>query len=90
MVFGRKSFPFIYGGCGDGGTNKFLPKKKPYRRGKSNTFINIARKFKHPSLISASCKGNKKEGKHFRWVGHLLNGVGTPSIPMDAGKKRRT
>ena len=29
MVFGKKNFPFIYGGCGDGGTNKFLTKKKP-------------------------------------------------------------
>ena len=90
MVFGKKSFPFIYGGCGDGGMNKFLTKKKPCCRGKSNLFMNIARKFKQPSLINASCKGSKKEGKQFGWVGHLLNKVGTPSISMDAGKKRRT
>ena len=66
MVFGRKSFPFIYGGCGDGGTNRFLPKiNKPRWRGKSNLFMNIASKFKQPSLISVSCKGSKKEGKQF-------------------------
>ena len=54
MVFGRKSLPFIYGGCGNGGTKRFLPKKKPIWRGNSNLFINTAKKFKQPSLISAS------------------------------------
>ena len=91
MEFVRKSLPFIYGGCGSGGTNQVSPKKKPHWRGKSNLFMNIARNFKQPSLINASWKGSKREGKRFGWVGHLLNRVGTPSIPlMDAGKKMRT
>ena len=37
-----------------------------------------------------SCKGSKKEEKQFGCVGQLLNRVGTPSILMDVGKKRRT